>query len=96
MIWEINLTMEEVGGGSEGLRDVGEHVGHRFVDASPVWAAVDTLVILGEGGEVDGFGCVIPAKVCQFHLVMEPVIERRVLGREVSPVCAGLAWDWQC
>jgi hypothetical protein len=78
---EIDFAVEEVGGGREGLRDVGEHVGDSFVDASPVGAVVDPLAIFSESGEVDGFGCAIPAKVCQFCSVMEPVVERRVLGR---------------
>jgi hypothetical protein len=88
--------MEEVSGGREGFEDVGEHVGHCLIDAGPVRAAVDPLTILGEGGEVDGFGCAIPAEVCQFRSVMEPVVERNVLGREVGTSCTGLAWDGQC
>ena len=78
---EIDFAVEEVSGGREGLRDVGEHVGHSFVDASPVGAAVDPLAILSESGGVDGFGCVISAKVCLFCSVTEPVVERHVLGR---------------
>ena len=53
--------MEEVSGGREGFGDVGEHVGHCLIDAGPVRAAVDPLAILGEGGEVDCFGCAVPA-----------------------------------
>ena len=81
MMREIDFVVEEVCGGREGLKDVGEHVGHSFVDASPVRAEVDPLAIFSESGEVDGFGCAIPAEVCQFCPVAEPVIEWHVLGR---------------
>jgi hypothetical protein len=69
LMWEVNLMMDEVSGGRDGLRDVGKHVSHRIFDASSVWAAVDPLAVLGECGEVDGFGCMIPAEVCQLITV---------------------------
>jgi hypothetical protein len=84
-MWEVNLAIEEVSGGREGFGDVGKHVNHRLVDASPVGTAVDPLAILGKSGEVDGVGCVIPAEVGEFGAVAEPVIEWCLLGREFGP-----------
>ena len=55
--------MEEVGGGGEGLGDVGEHVCHGLIDGGPVCAAVDPLAVLCKGGEVDGFSGAVPAEV---------------------------------
>jgi len=81
---EVDLTMEEVSGGGKGFWDVGEHVGHCLVDTSPVGAAVKPFAILGEGGEVEGVGCAVPAKVGKFCSVVEPVIEWCILGREVG------------
>ena len=65
---EVDLVMEEVGGGGEGLRNVDEHVSHALVDASPIRAAIDPLVILGECGKVDSFGGAVRAKVCKLVL----------------------------
>jgi hypothetical protein len=48
MMWEVNLTMEEIGGLGEPLGYVGEHVYHGLVDAGPVWAALNPLAILDE------------------------------------------------
>ena len=87
---EVDLAMEEVGGGREGFGDVGEHVSHLFVDASPVGAAVNPLAILGKGGEVDGVGCAVPAEVGKFCMVTEPVIEWYILGRASVPDVPGL------
>jgi hypothetical protein len=73
---EVALAMEEVSGGRESFGDVGEHVLHRLVDASPIRAAVQPFAILHEGGEVDGLGGAVPAKVGKFCMDAEPVIER--------------------
>ena len=76
--------------------DVGEHVHHHFIDASPVLAAVEPLAILSEGGELEGFGFVVPAKVCTLSTVMEAIVERDVLGGEVCPNRRGLAGNAGC
>ncbi len=41
--------VEEIGEAEESLRDVVKHVGHVFVDASPVVLVVHPLAILGDG-----------------------------------------------
>jgi hypothetical protein len=95
MVWEIDLTVEEVGRGEEGFRDVCKHVGHCLIDASPVRAAVDLLAILGECGKVERFGGAMSAKFGHLGTVTEPVVERCFLRREVGPGGAKLVRDGQ-
>ena len=81
MVWQINLAVEEVGGGGESLRNVG---GHGLVDAGPVRVAIDPLATLCKGGEVEGFSDSIPAEVGQFCAVTESFIQGNILGQEIA------------
>ena len=71
---EIDLAMEEVGGGGEGLGSVGKHACHGFIDTGPVQAAVNPLAALRKGWEVERLGSSISAKVGESCSVAEVFI----------------------
>ena len=77
--------LEEVSQGDEGLQDVGKHVVHALVDASPVWDAVDQFAILGEGKDVKHFPSAVPTEVSVIGTVVEAFIERSVLWSKIDP-----------
>ena len=90
MMGQINLTVDEISGGGEDLRHVGEHVHHGLV-----WAAVDQLAAIHMGREVEGFNSAVPAKVGQFCAVTESFIQGNVLGWEIASHEIQLAWgNW--
>ena len=94
---KIDLVVEKISGGGEGLGDVGEHVCHGLVDGRPVWAAADPLATLCEGGKVEGFISLVPAKVGKRLLfakaIMCIVVEmdfRKLVSSGIASLLRGL------
>ena len=84
MVWQIDLAVEKVGVGGEGLGNVGKHVCHGLVDAGPVQVAIDPLAALCKGREVKGFDGAVPDKVGKFCVVAELFIQQNILGWEIA------------
>ena len=93
MVGQVNLAVEEIGGGGDGLGDVGEHVCHGIIDGRPVCVTVDPVIILRQSGDVEGFCGPVPAKVGQSGAVLELFVQGNILGREVTSHGICLAQD---
>ena len=96
VVEQINLVVEEIGGGGDGRGDVGKHVCHGLVDGRPVCIAVGPFAILRQSGDVEGFCGPVPAEVGQSGTVLESFVQGNVLGWEITSRGISLARDRWC